>query len=329
MSAPAILIITNRGDHTADWLVLELRSRGTDFIRFNTEDFPAEARLNWPLRRQPELRLGDRDIDLSALSAVWFRRPVAPRLPTDLSSDRAAWVADESREVHEGLWRTLDAIWVNHPDANRLASSKIEQLYRAQKLGLDVPKTLVTNSHAEAKRFVAKRPSICKPLRIGRLVIDEKEKLFFTSLITSDVLESGPALGPEPYLFQERVSKRYDLRVTVIGKDIFAVAIHSQVFPEAETDWRRGPVSNLTHEPVELPNDVSERCLQMAIEYRLNFAAIDLALTPEGTYVFFELNPNGQWAWIEQATGLPLRARLADLLEGRSDSLRWTSSNSS
>lgn len=54
----------------------------------------------------------------------------------------------------------------------------------------------------------------------------------------------------------------------------------------------------------------------MTHSYGLRFAAIDLARRTDGGYTFFELNPNGQWAWVEQMTGLPLRAALANELNG-------------
>jgi glutathione synthase/RimK-type ligase-like ATP-grasp enzyme len=70
----------------------------------------------------------------------------------------------------------------------------------------------------------------------------------------------------------------------------------------------------LAHTVETLPSDVVELCVALCRSYKLQFGAIDLARRPDGGYTFFEINPNGQWAWVEQRTGLPLRARLADLL---------------
>jgi glutathione synthase/RimK-type ligase-like ATP-grasp enzyme len=84
----------------------------------------------------------------------------------------------------------------------------------------------------------------------------------------------------------------------------------------ARVDWRLGDVGRLPHAAVELPAEVGDRCLELTASYGLRFAAIDLAETPDGQYVFFEINPNGQWAWVEQACGLPLASHLADELLG-------------
>ena len=107
--------------------------------------------------------------------------------------------------------------------------------------------------------------------------------------------------------------KRYDVRVTVIGDEALAARIDSQADPEARVDWRRADPGKLVHGVEELSADVASRCVELVASYGLNFGAIDLAATDDG-YVFFEINPNGQWAWLEQTTNLPLRARLADLL---------------
>jgi glutathione synthase/RimK-type ligase-like ATP-grasp enzyme len=81
-------------------------------------------------------------------------------------------------------------------------------------------------------------------------------------------------------------------------------------------DWRRGHTLGLVHGIEELPAELAERCVRLVRSYGLLFAAVDFAVDQDGRYVFFEINPNGQWAWIEQRTGLPLRSRLADTLLG-------------
>lgn len=310
-----ILIVTSRPDYTADWLILELTRRDIPFVRFNTEDYPSSTRVRWTDADSASLEFSGRALDLADVHSVWYRRPTPPVLPPNLSGGRAAWAAAESREALDGLWRTLDARWVNHPDRNRLADSKPEQLRRARKLGFVVPASLVTNDPQRVRDFVAAHPSgvICKPLFSGRIELDGGTHLFFTTLLDGDAVAGLEDLGPEPYLFQALVPKRYDVRVTVIGDDALAARIDSQSSSTSEVDWRRGDTAELTHDVEALPDDIAGKCIELVRSYGLLFGAIDLAFTDEG-YVFFEINPNGQWAWLEQRTDLPLRQRLADLL---------------
>jgi glutathione synthase/RimK-type ligase-like ATP-grasp enzyme len=308
-----VLIVTERGDLTADFLVVELEARGADFLRLNTEDYPMAIKLAW----RPDgarMTVGGRVVDTSEIDSVWYRRPVPPAMPDDYSSEQARWASAESSEALHGVWNTLDARWVNRPDANRRAESKPDQLRRASTLGFDIPPTLVTNDAAALGRFIDSQSAvICKPLLDGLVPEDESERLFFTSRVDPKALHAGD-LGPEPYLFQALVEKTLDIRVTVIGDEIFAVGIESQGEPDSALDWRRGAHLGLRHSPMTLPEPLARQCLALCRHYGLLFGAIDLAARPDGGYTFFEINPNGQWAWLEQETGLPLRSTLAELL---------------
>jgi glutathione synthase/RimK-type ligase-like ATP-grasp enzyme len=309
-----LLIVTNREDRTADWLIVELHRRDAPFVRFNTEDYPGSTALRWSPHASV-LKLRAHDVALDEVTSVWYRRPVPP--PPDLTIDtaRARWAQTEAREALEGVWRTLDARWVNHPDRNIAASSKPAQLSAAERLGFRVPETLMTNDADAARRFVERQPSgaVVKPLLSGRLTVDGEEKLFFTTRLMPGQQVPWDRLGREPYLFQAFVDKRADIRVTVIGDQAHAVAIDSQQHPDTRTDFRRTDPTRLPHQPIELPADVRDRCVELVHSFGCLFGAIDLAETADG-YWFFENNPSGQWAWIEQITGLPLRRRLADLL---------------
>jgi glutathione synthase/RimK-type ligase-like ATP-grasp enzyme len=295
-------------------LILELRARGAPFIRFNTEDYPRLVELTWEMT-DCRLRLGGRWHWLSDVPSIWYRRPVAPTLDISVADERAHWIAAESLEALRGVWRTYDGLWVNHPDANDRASSKLEQLRRARRIGFDVPETLVTSNHSDLSEFATRGSLICKPLKSGYVSAEGHEGLFFTSLVDESDVAAFEKGGPEPYLFQRLVEKDHELRVTVIGERVFAVRLESQLHEDTSIDWRRGDQTRLKHTPVELPDETAHRCLEFVRSYGLVFAAIDLAVDKDGQQVFFEINPNGQWAWIEQRTGVPMRAALAELLQ--------------
>jgi hypothetical protein len=312
-----LVLVTHREDLTADWLVAELARRNAPFLRLNTEDYPTQIALSWT-PQEAWLRVGERKLRATEIQAVWWRRPLAPQLPADLPPQEALWAAGEAQAAIEGFWRSVDAHWVNQPMANAGANSKPEQLRRAASLGFDVPASLVSNDAAAVRTFAAKHMQVvCKTLRESVVPQGESHGIFYTKLLNVDDLSAIGDLGPEPYLFQEMVLKRYDIRVTVIGDKTFVCRIDSQHHEAAQTDWRRGEIDKLAHAVDELPAELSSRCVQITRSYGLRFAAIDLARRTDDGYTFFELNPNGQWAWIEQLTGLPLSAALADeLIDG-------------
>ena len=120
-----------------------------------------------------------------------------------------------------------------------------------------------------------------------------------------------------PLLVQPYVPKRLELRVTVVGHQVFAAAIDSQATNHTRLDWRRYDDAGTPITPFALPGEVANRCRALVQELGLRYGAIDLILTPDDRFVFLEINPNGQYLWIELATDLPISDAIADhLLEG-------------
>jgi hypothetical protein len=102
----------------------------------------------------------------------------------------------------------------------------------------------------------------------------------------------------------------------VIGRQIFCASIDSQSSEVTRKDWRAGDWrgTDLAQHVFALPEHVEESIHTLMDSFEINFASIDMIVTPDGDFVFLELNPNGQWLWLELDLGLPLVAAMADLL---------------
>jgi glutathione synthase/RimK-type ligase-like ATP-grasp enzyme len=176
---------------------------------------------------------------------------------------------------------------------------------RAQRVGLIVPKTLVSQSFDEIVEFTrgCETGVIVKPISHGYLERDlpEKDTLIFTNEVELEhIIENGKLLGNCPTLFQEKIDKLCDIRINIVDEQVISVAIYASKFNESQkVDIRRDNMFNVRYEVILLPDSVKIKLLQMCKLYRLRFAAVDMALTLEGKWVFFEINPNGQWAWLE------------------------------
>lgn len=215
-----------------------------------------------------------------------------------------------------GVLRSLSCQWINHPEKIVTADYKPYQLDVARTCGLETPATLLTNSAFAARQFFAEHPGgiIYKTLS-GALVFSESgEPLsIYTSRISLHDLEQEDCLRQTACLFQEEIPKELELRITVMGERVFAAEIFSQHSPRTQVDFRQA-YTDLRYGIHTLPQTIHDRCLTLTKALGLTFAAIDMVLTPDHRYVFLELNSSGQWAWIEQATGLPLCETLVDLL---------------
>jgi len=123
---------------------------------------------------------------------------------------------------------------------------------------------------------------------------------------------------PSTGIFQPNILKQFELRITVVGDEVFATKIDSQANKQAKTDWRKEDFKKLRHEEYTLGSSVRERCLQLVRKMNLSFAAIDAIVTPENLLIFLEVNCNGQWAWIEAMTKQPISISIAkNLIAGK------------
>jgi hypothetical protein len=296
-------------------------------VRFNTEDFPQRARLTWQAGAVGAgglLNIAGKEIQLSSVSAVWFRRPVLPR-PSDAISNESARVfaQQECEAALQGAWSLLRCLWVSRPECIRQAGVKLYQLQLARGLGLEIPRTLVTVDPDVARAFcAAHRAVIAKPLSRGYVDAGpEHTAIIYTHLLQPADIASMDAVSLAPTLFQERIPKAFEIRVTVVGRRLFATAIHAPHARTNSVDWRRESLSDLQHQEHVLPDRLQLRILELVRVLQLQFAAIDFIVTPEGRYMFLEINPNGQWAWIEQAIGTPISYAITSLLAGEVDPL--------
>jgi glutathione synthase/RimK-type ligase-like ATP-grasp enzyme len=115
------------------------------------------------------------------------------------------------------------------------------------------------------------------------------------------------------------LSKALELRVTVVGHRVMTAALDSQVSARAAHDWRRdGQRMVQDWRPYQLPVEIEEKILRLMDYFSLNYGAIDIILTPDGRHVFLELNPSGEFFWLEQTPGLPISNAIAELLLGNS-----------
>ena len=316
-----ILIVTNKGDYTADFLILELNDREIDFVRFNTEDFPVRSSVNLEINTDKitgHIICDGRKVELSDITSVWYRRPVSSIPHVDITDEEdRKFVISECHDTLAGLWKLIDCFWVSHPECLARAESKILQLREANQIGFHVPKTLITSEPSCISGFYEQnqRAIIYKPLRHSRFTREGKFSLLYTNLVTVEQAAEFDLVKHSPSLFQPYISKKLELRVTVVGESVFAAEIHSQSVNDAKIDWRKVDSRYIKHIPHQLPLDLESKCVSLVKKMGLSFGAIDLILTPEGDYVFLEINPNGQWAWIQQLCPvLDIRGELINLL---------------
>lgn len=307
-----------KNDFHVDYLLEKISAtERKNTVVFQTETFPTSSNLCLKLgTRKPYLEIDGQKIFISNITAIWYRRPAKCLIDNQITNeDIRKYAEEESQQTLLGLWESLnDCIWVSKPSNISRSSHKWEQLLRARKIGFNVPRTTITNDPRQAKKFCYKmKKCIVKAVSKSVFLCQDRYRMAYTTLIKHDDSKIDDVKFT-PCIFQEYIPKKLELRITVVHKQVFACAIYSQSSAKTMHDWRNYDFENTPHEPWELPNDITEKCINLVASYGLNFGAIDMVLMPNGKYVFIEINPNGQWVWIEDLTGLPISKALIELL---------------
>jgi hypothetical protein len=258
------------------------------------------------------LRFGTEPLDLVGVSATWWRRPQAPSLGA-IGDPNARWfAASEWSEVLAGLWLLLGGRWMNEPALDERASHKPYQLRVAAEVGLVVPKTLMTSDPGAARAFVDEvglERTIFKTFAATQTVWRE------TRLVREPEVELLDAVRLAPDIFQEYGEADADVRVTVVGHEIFAVAIDARG-TDYSLDFRMSLGQTRTS-PAILPRGVVRKVRALMKRLGLAYGAIDMRRTPSGEYVFLEINPAGEFLFAQDHGGQPIAEAVATWLAGR------------
>ncbi|TNC77913.1 hypothetical protein FHI69_01025 [Janthinobacterium lividum] len=326
-----VLIISHSGDLHADLVSPILAERGHAPFRIDLDAFPRDYQLCQRLldgRASARLRrLPDGDwLDLQQVGAVWLRKPADyAYLSADLTPQERAYAQLETEQAIFSVLYSLDCYWLSHPLALRGAQWKGEQLARAARMGFRVPATVITNVPDDVRAFRATvgGPIIFKSMSTPSLAAEAVEDVdrvssgLGTTIVDDAMLDSLDAVSELSCQFQEYIAKQYELRVTVIGKRLFAARLYSQDDARTAID-SRDMSAPIRYEAATLPDDIRQRCLAFVHSYGLEYGALDLIVTPEGEYVFLENNPVGQFLYVQQLVpALPLLESVATtLIEG-------------
>jgi hypothetical protein len=310
-----LLILTSNKDLTADFLIVELIKRGLPYFRLNAEDL-ALGHFTFSfdedgLRRT--ISVDEKTLALGDVSAVWYRRAINPVPDNNLSIAERHFVAGEFRHLVTGLVLDSDILWVNPIDRVFVAEHKLYQLRLARKLGFNVPRTLVSLDRADLQKFAHESTTgtICKPIFHGLFVDGPSRYSIYTRRIRSEMLDSE-SVGSCPILLQDEIKRQADVRATFIGPHLFVADI---IGTDSLVDWR-DPQSCVQYLPSSLDPSTEGKCREMLAQLGLRYGAFDFIRTPDGQLVFLEINPTGEWAWLEDRLGFPMRNAFAQLFFG-------------
>jgi len=256
-------------------------------------------------------------LQIHEIEVAWYLRENSDDTDEVDTSLHVRFAKNEARRAFLSLLSVLNCKWVNRKETIvRVSSNKLYQQQIAQQCGLTTPETLVSNDPESVVTFAKEKNGLLlKTLGYIKLDALGNDFLYSERFTLEELSSSRTAIQACPVFAQQYVEKRYEYRVMVIGNQVLACRIDSQASPMTKTDWRHYDFDNVEHLRAELPIGVQERLVRFMQAIGLNYGAIDLIETPEGDYVFLEVNPCGQWGWIEHYASLQIPQAVANMLK--------------
>ena len=310
-----IALLTSTDDLAADILVIALKRRGLRFIRLNEDTLPASTRLNWRLD-DSTIQVADERFNVADVKSVWCRKLGRSVLSADKRDPGLnEFIKGTSVIALHGLFMRSARIWMNEPLQQIRAENKLLQLEAANAQGFAIPRTVVSNDPSEVRRFVAANRTVVKSLHGSRIELDRRRLTLVAHGLDDTHDVDDAEISSCVAIYQQRIAKAYELRITVAGARVFATRI---VTPSDPVDWHVFDDSKVNYHIHSIPDALSAKCVRMLDRFGLSYGAIDVVVDQSGDAFFLELNPGGQWGWLERATGQPITDAIIDVLsDGR------------
>lgn len=316
MSMKTILVITEQFDPTADSVIQVLSERRCPVLRWNLDTYPQGSALTYRVSDSGfdgTISVDGRTMSFGDIGTVFCRTTRASGFPTDLKTNEREFALRETEGIINSLASVSDWRWVNDPRKDAIATRKVTQLSVAQRLGLKIPRTVITNDPETVKSFYAACGGLAIYKALSPAMNLAEGKLLFTNALTDEKMSQIELIQHTPGIFQELVRKDYEVRLTVVGEKMFAAKINSQKNERTKVDWRVAAL-DLQHEAIELPTEIRSKVRAFMNEFGLVYSCLDFIVTPDGEYVFLENNPRGQYLWVENFTGMLITEAIADTL---------------
>ncbi|MCQ2594884.1 MAG: hypothetical protein MJ196_06460 [Treponemataceae bacterium] len=235
---------------------------------------------------------------------------------SESSADFKIWKGEWNKTLL-GIQNSLKNLpWLNPLRKAYKGENKYYQFDVANEIGFVMPDTLISNRKLDLINFMNVHEKCLFKLMNQEIYEVGNEYLgLYTNVITKSDLEKFGETEENPLVLQEYITKQYEVRYTVVGKEHFVCKIDSQASKKANEDWRRYDISHTPHAPIEPPAEIKEKVNRMIEVLGLEYGALDFIVTPENKWVFLEINCLGQYLWIEQLSGLQISNAIANWIK--------------
>ncbi len=317
-TSPKVLILTKKMDIESDLLGIQCLKNGIDYVKITEEDIPLNFHVEFKVGKFNDsmLHLGKRKFNIDEIKIILFRYFDPKFLNYYSGGVYQMYLAQQWYQAFNCLPIALDAIWINNPQRTFESENRLNQLLSAQRLGFSIPETLITNEMEAAKKFFKRFPksTIVKVLHHHEIFLNQKSYRFLTNNIETSHLSKFNELTYAPVIFQKKIENDSEIRVTVINDKAFSCRISTIKEKRNFSDLHKIKEKELIFSEISLDKKIEKLCIKLNRKLGLLVSSIDFVQGKNGELLFLEINPIGDWNWIEKHTNLPITKSMFDFV---------------
>jgi glutathione synthase/RimK-type ligase-like ATP-grasp enzyme len=320
-SKPSFLILTSDFDLEANLVGIGLRKQGIDYVRMSMKDVSKRLKISYEIgdgQTKFNFDINDRTFKISENSVVWLRNFNIKEITFKNSQLLNLFLLQSWESSIVSFFSNLDCTWINSISSSLKGNDKVYQLINAKKFGFEIPDTLITNEIHRVRNFynLHNKDIIMKTINNHSIEFDGKIYSRYTRPLTDNVMPKFKNCLISPFIFQKRIKCSYELRVTIIGDRIFVAKLDRNFNLNRSFIPHQGTFPHSITEYLELSDNFKERCIQFVDSLGLVYGALDFIVDSKGGIFFLEINPTGDWYWIEKQTRMPITKAMIDLIVG-------------
>lgn len=312
-----VLIVTHRKGFEADPVIDVLRNRNVPVFRFNCDDGEDVSMISYVLNSDKNdvfLKCDNVEINWEKIGFGWCQQlPPFFNQPSDATQCLQRgniWLANFAS------MNLLDLTWLNKPNNVIRASNKIAQLMIANKFGLNIPSTLVSNNPNRIRNFAKNDVIIAKNLATPWIIDSEQKTIAaYTKIVNPKWLDNDESLFFSPVIYQHFCKRKKDYRIVVVGDKYFAVNCIPKEY-QAE-DIRKGNSTGEGFVACDFDKDHLEALKFLMKEFGVDYCAADFMEDEFGKLFFLEMNICGSWWWVDKLYDGLICESIADFIEKR------------
>jgi glutathione synthase/RimK-type ligase-like ATP-grasp enzyme len=316
----SVLILSNSNDIDSTILGIFLAKNGINYTRINQEDFYKNITIGLKLCSKEssyKMFLNGVELLVDNIDLVLRRDLSLDDHNFSTNNFKQKYTVQQWNSFLNGMFQKLSCPWINTLDSTNRSEDRFTVMQFAKQSGFRIPDTIISNDGAELKRFYVEHNGqvISKVLNHHNIASTGNRYSIFSHFVTKEDISLLDDLEPCPFIFQEMINRTREVRITLVGSELFATELDLTDTKAPLYDIHRIGVDNIRKYAISLPDEYKKKCIDLINSLGLTYGTIDLIQSIDDEYYFLEVNSVGDWYWIEKCTQQPITQAIVNMIK--------------